>query len=69
MIQFFARDPEIRNRELVEELYRRFNHSRELLRQFESAGADLTSNELGYSQGVREEVRYLEQLIDHIERS
>ena len=70
MIQFFSRDPEQRNQELLEELYARFTRSRELLRQFEAAGASqLSSNELGYAQGVREETRYLEQLIDHLERS
>jgi hypothetical protein len=55
---------------LLEELYARFTRSRDLLRQFEAAGASqLSSNELGYAQGVREETRYLEQLIDHLERS
>jgi hypothetical protein len=30
---------------------------------------DLTLQELGYRQGIKEEMRYLEKLIDMIERS
>ena len=66
---FFSYDPETKLNELVEELYKRLRHSRMLLNQYELASDSLTSNELGYAQGVREEVRYLERLIDIIERS
>lgn len=68
MRKFFARDPEVRGQELREELYDRLARSQQLLASY-SNSADLTPHERGYAQGVREETRYLEKLIDCIERS
>ena len=71
MKEFFSRDPEKLVTEIKEELYFRLTHTRKLVEMYDmSAAADhLTLQELGYRQGIKEEMRYFEKLIDNIERS
>jgi len=48
---------------LIEDLVGRYQRSAQLLEAYELSD-DLSPRELGYAQGVREEVRYLERLLD-----
>jgi len=48
---------------LIEDLVGRYQRSAQLLEAYELSD-DLSPREFGYAQGVREEVRYLERLLD-----
>ena len=49
---------------LIEDLVGRYQRSAQLLEAYEVQGAALSGREMGYAQGIREEVRYLERLLD-----
>ena len=67
---FFSRPPDTQLRELVDELYKRLNDSRRLLKMYDE-DPDLASHshDKGYAQGIREEIAYLDRLLDKVERS
>ena len=67
---FLSKDPTAALRELIDELYKRLGDSRRLLVMYD-ADPDLHRHhhDKGYAQGVREEVGYLERLLDKFERS
>jgi len=67
---FFAKDPVVALRELVDELYKRITDSRRLLAMYDE-DPDLArrGHDKGYAQGIREEIAYLERLLDKVERS
>ena len=69
MKEFFARDPEKLVNEIKAELYVRLTRTRKLAHAYNVRSEDLTLQELGYRQGIREELNYLEKLMDTIERS
>lgn len=71
MKEFFSRNPEKLVNEIKEELYVRLNHTRRLVEMYDQAADtdELTLQELGYMQGIKEEMRYIEKLLDTIERS
>jgi hypothetical protein len=71
MKEFFSRNPEKLVNEIKEELYVRLNHTRRLVEMYDQAADtdELTLQELGYRQGIKEEMRYIEKLLDTIERS
>lgn len=70
MKEFFSKDPAKLVNEIKEELYGRLLRSRQLLAAYDMASASmLTLQELGYRQGIKEEMRYIEKLLDTIERS
>jgi hypothetical protein len=49
---------------LMEDLLTRLQRSYDLLEAYEALDAGLSEHEMGYAQGIREEVRYLERLLD-----
>jgi len=67
---FFSRPPDTQLRELVDELYKRLIDSRRLLKMYDE-DPDLTrgGHDKGYAQGIREEIAYLDRLLDKYERS
>lgn len=67
---FFSRPPDTQLRELVDELYKRLVDSRRLLKMYDE-DPDLArrSHDKGYAQGIREEIAYLDRLLDKYERS
>jgi hypothetical protein len=67
---FFSRPPDTQLRELVDELYKRLIDSRRLLKMYDE-DPDLArrSHDKGYAQGIREEIAYLDRLLDKYERS
>ena len=69
MKEFFSKDPEKLVNEIKEELYGRLMRSRQLLAAYDLGNEKLAGRELGYRTGVKEEVMYLERLMDKIERS
>lgn len=71
MDDFFSKDPAKALVEIKEKLYIRYIRTRDLVQMYDLAADtdDLTLQELGYRQGIKEEMRYLEKLIDMIERS
>jgi hypothetical protein len=66
---FFSNDPTQAMHDIKDHIYERMTLTRGLLKQYEENGSSLTAHELGYAQGVREELRYLERLLDIAERS
>ena len=69
MKEFFSRNPEKLVNEIKAELYVRLTRTRELFAAFDHPAAELSLQDLGYRQGIREELNYLEKLMDTIERS
>ena len=67
---FFSRPPDTQLRELVDELYKRLVDSRRLLAMYDQ-DPDLSrrGRDKGYAQGIREEIAYLDRLLDKFERS
>ena len=67
---FLSKDPALALRELVDELYKRLIDSRRLLKMYDE-DPDLArrSHDKGYAQGIREEIAYLDRLLDKYERS
>ena len=67
MREFFSKDPATAKKQIVDELYHRLEVSRKLHRAFSSR--DSNPWDRGYISGVSEEVRWLEKLLDQIEKS
>jgi hypothetical protein len=65
---FFSRSVDVQLRELTDELYKRLGDSRRLLAMYDE-DTRLNYVDRGYAQGVREEIGYLERLLDRYERS
>lgn len=55
--------------DLIEELYRRLEASRKLLKAYDDVYGDLSDHERGYRTGINEEILWLEQLLNKIEKS
>lgn len=49
---------------LIEELLTRVQRSYELLEAYEAQGAALSDREIGYAQGIREEIGFLERMLE-----
>ena len=67
---FFSRKAEVQIKELIDELYKRLEDSRRLLKMYDE-DPDLArrGHDKGYAQGIREEIAYLDRLLDKVERS
>jgi hypothetical protein len=67
---FFCRKAEVQIKELIDELYKRLEDSRRLLKMYDE-DPDLArrGHDKGYAQGIREEIAYLDRLLDKVERS
>jgi hypothetical protein len=70
MSDIITQDPVIQLQELVDELHKRLADSRRLLKMYdEDPNLARRGHDKGYAQGIREEIAYLERLLDRYERS
>ena len=70
MSDIITQDPVIQLQELVDELHKRLADSRRLLKMYdEDPNLARRGHDKGYAQGIREEIAYLERLLDKVERS
>jgi hypothetical protein len=65
---FFSKQADVQLQELITELYKRLGDNRRLLAMYDE-DPQLSYTDRGYAQGVREEIGYLERLLDRVERS
>jgi hypothetical protein len=70
MSDMITQDPVIQLQELVEELQKRITDSRRLLAMYDQ-NPDLShrGHDKGYAQGIREEIAYLDRMLERYERS
>jgi hypothetical protein len=70
MSDIITQNPVIQLQELVDELHKRLADSRRLLKMYdEDPYLARRGHDKGYAQGIREEIAYLERLLDKVERS
>lgn len=70
MSDMITQDPVIQLQELVAELQKRITDSCRLLAMYDQ-DLDLArrGHDKGYAQGIREEIAYLDRLVNKVERS
>ena len=70
MSDMITQDPVIQIQELVEELQKRITDSRRLLAMYDQ-DPDLSrrGHDKGYAQGIREEIAYLDRMLERYEHN
>jgi hypothetical protein len=70
MSDMITQDPVIQLQELVEELQKRITDSRRLLAMYDQ-DPDLSrrGHDKGYAQGIREEIAYLDRMLERYEHN
>ena len=70
MSDIITQDPVIQLQELVDELHKRLADSRRLLKMYDE-DPDLArrGHDKGYAQGIREEIAYLDRMLERYEHN
>lgn len=68
-VGFLARDPELAFQAVKERLYSRLERSRQFIEQYGVSRSEYETRAAGFDQAVKDEIVFLENLINDIERS